>query len=615
MLTMLLCLRVSHFAIIDQLEVEFGPGLNVVTGETGAGKSILVSALQLVLGGKARAEVVRTGAQSAEVEALFDVSDDPCVMTRLREMGIPNLQDPAENGQALPTDGPCELVLRRVISKNGRSRAYINGRMASASQLAGLAAGLCDISSQHEHHTLVDSASHIRYLDAFAGLNESRSAMADSYRHVVACDQKVNDVQQAGRDRLEREDLLRFQVQEIQKLGLKPGEERQLQEERDRSRNCERLGQLTGGAEEALYAADEALCQRLARVIHMVQEATTMDRTLSPVGEQLEAAQVQLEDAARELGSYAGSINRDPARLADVEDRLHALSRLKRKYGDSVEAILAHGERARSELDDLDQSEARLEALDKALQEAQESAGKLANQLSRARRRAGKRLGAEITKELASLSMGDAAIRVDVLNIGGLPTPSTSSHAANSAKSDGAASRETGVGLSVQGARLTANGIDRVEFLIAPNRGEAPQPLHKVASGGELSRAMLAIKRVLAGVGPGGLYVFDEVDSGVGGAIAEVIGRKVKEVSNHHQVLCITHLPQIAAFADNHFHVRKDVQGGRTCSRIDELNKTQQQEEIARMLGGIKITKNTRAAARDMLQEAVAATTATEAVA
>ena len=567
---MLQCLRVSHFAIIDHLELELGPGLNVVTGETGAGKSIMVSALQLVLGARARPEVVRTGAESAEVEALFDVASDQRLQARLQEMGI-EFED--------------ELVLRRVITRSGRSRAYVNGRMASAGQLAALAAGLVDISSQHEHHSLVEPGSHIRYLDAFGGLQDLRREMGQAYRTLTEQRGRLQRLEQSGRERIEREDLLRFQVQEIETQQLIPGEEDQLVEERDRNRNAARLAQLTGSAEQGLYSDDEALCPILSRLIHMVDEAASMDRSLSDVVEQLHAAQAQLEDAARELGRYAQSVTTDPERLSEIDERLHALSRLKRKYGETIEEILAHGERARAELSELDQSESRLQELQAELQQALSAAAKLAHSLSKQRRKTGKALGQRITAELASLSMGDAEVKVEV----------------DTLQAEG---QERNAELTIDGARLSSNGIDRVEFLIATNRGEAPQPLHKIASGGELSRAMLAIKRVLAGVGPGGLYVFDEVDSGVGGAVAEVIGRKIKEVSQHHQVLCITHLPQIAVFAHNHFHVRKGVAAGRTRSEIVRLSDAEQQTEIARMLGGIKITASTRAAAREMLQAA-----------
>lgn len=564
---MLQCLRVSHFAIIDQLELELAPGLNVVTGETGAGKSIMVSALQLVLGGRARPEVVRTGADAAEVEAQFLIAPESPVQRHLADMGL---------------EGQDELVLRRVITRSGRSRAYVNGRMASAAQLTALASGLVDISSQHEHHSLVDAGSHMRYLDAFGGLHSLRKDMGQAYRTLHEHTHRMANLETESRERLEREDLLRFQVQEITSLALQPDEEQGLVEERDRNRNAERLAQLTGGAEQGLYSDDDAICPLLARIVHMVEEAATMDSQLGTVTEQLVTAQAQLEDAARELGSYAQSIQMDPQRLAEIDDRLHAISRLRRKYGGGIEEILAHCERAQDELAQLDQSESRLEDLKAQLEAATTAATALAQTLSERRHACGNQLGQQITAELASLSMGDAEVRVEVDHL-----KTQGNHQAES--------------LVLDNARLTAQGIDRVEFLIATNRGEKPQPLQKIASGGELSRAMLAIKRVLADVGPGGLYVFDEVDSGVGGAVAEVIGRKIKEVSRHHQVLCITHLPQIAVFADVHFHVRKGVFEGRTRSHIDRLSKRERHTEIARMLGGIKITESTRAAAREML--------------
>ncbi|MDD9971902.1 MAG: DNA repair protein RecN [Myxococcales bacterium] len=587
---MLVLLRVRNFAIIDRLELELDRGMNVVTGETGAGKSIMVSALQLVLGARARPEVIRTGADSAEIEALFDVGDSPELRGRLLAMGVldgaPSGDDPADGGQG---HGPAEdvdreLVLRRVIQRNGRSRAYVNGRLASAAQLTHLAAGLADISSQHEHHTLVDASSHMQYLDAFGGLAELRTEVQSAHERLLAAQRALEEASDNTRERVEREDLLRFQVQEIEALALTPGEESSLAEERDRQRHAERLAQLSAGAEDALYAQDDDICSRLSRVCAAVEEAGGLDPQLIPIAEQLSAAQAQLQDGARELGQYARSVSMDPERLHQLEERLHALSRLKRKYGGDVEAILAHAETAKRELSELEHSEERMQALQDEREAAARAAHKVARKLSTQRRKIARGLSERITEELASLSMGDAEVRVEV---------------------ERAAGRKGE--LEVDGARLSPHGIDQVEFLIATNRGETPQPLHKIASGGELSRAMLAIKRVLAGVGPGGLYVFDEVDAGVGGAVAEVIGRKVQEVSEHHQVLCITHLPQIAVFGDRHFHVHKAVEGGRTKSHIDRLSERQRREEIARMLGGIKITDKTRAAAGEMLQAAVRA--------
>jgi DNA repair protein RecN (Recombination protein N) len=562
----LTCLRVRSFAIIDELEVELESAMNVVTGETGAGKSILIDALQLVLGGRARPEVVRSGAEQAEVEALFDVTDDPAVRQRIEAAGL-TVQD--------------ELVLRRVVQRGGRSRAYVNGRLATAGQLAELAAGLCDISSQHEHHTLVDPRTHLSFLDAFAELEPLGAEVRARYDTLRAAQAAIDEHRQSTSQRVEREDLLRFQLQEIDALGPQPGEDATLAVERDRQRHAERLAQITGGAEDALYASDEALCARIGRIANEVEQAAALDPELAPLAEQLAAAGAQLEDVARELGSYARGVSLDSERLQQLEDRLDGLSRLKRKYGGSLQSVLEHRERAAEQLAALDQGEERMQELTRTLEQASEQAATLARKLSTARKAAAGKLAKAVSRELASLSMGDAKVAVEV------------------AQPMGAQGE-----LCVDGARLGATGIDRVEFLIATNRGEDPQPLHKIASGGELSRAMLALKRVLSGLGPVGLYVFDEVDAGVGGAVAEVIGRKLKEVSKHHQVICITHLPQIAVFADAHYHVSKNVSDGRTRSEIRRLQQSEQGDEIARMLGGIKVTEKTRAAAREMLRSA-----------
>lgn len=563
---MLTCLRVSNFAIIDQLEVEFGPGLNVVTGETGAGKSILVAALQLVLGGRGRADVVRTGEKQAEVEALFELGGDGRLLARLDAAGLE------------PED---ELVIRRVVMASGRTRAYVNGRLATAKQLSVLAAGLADISSQHEHHTLVDASTHLSYLDAFGRHDGQRAAIAQAYEVVREAAGQVTSILDRSRDRGEREDFLRFQVGEIEDLAPRQDEADELAAERERLRHAERLATVAGGAEEGLYSRDGALSEVLSRIVGEVRAAAEIDHSLAPVADQLDAAQSQLEDAASELGRYARGISVDPARLGELEDRLDRLGRLARKYGGTVDDILAHLAQAKAELAELENFDEALATAEAARDEAFAHARDLALALRDKRHKTSKRLGKLISSELSTLGMGGAQVRVELTPLDGR---------------DGE--------LEVDGARLTASGIDRAEFLIAPNKGEDARPLAKVASGGELSRAMLAIKRILAGLGPAGLYVFDEVDAGVGGAVAEVIGQKLADVASHHQVLCITHLPQIAAYGTTHFRVAKAVIGKRTKSHIDRLQPDDRLEEIARMLGGLEITARTRAVAAEMLEQA-----------
>jgi DNA repair protein RecN (Recombination protein N) len=563
---MLTCLRVRDLAIIDQLELSLGPGLNVVTGETGAGKSILVDALELLLGGRGRPELVRTGAAQAEVEALFEVGDDQSLRDKLSALELP-LED--------------DLVIRRVLLPNGRTRAFVNGRMASAQQLGELVRGLADISSQHEHHMLSNPLHHLLYLDAFAELTSEKERMSTLYRALREAHEALSAFEAQLRDRAQREDLLRFQIREIDEIAPRPGEESELSEQRDRLKHADTLQRVAGAAADTLYERDESLSEVLSQVGQQLAEVVALDASLGEIAAQLEAARVQLDDAARELSRYARALESDPERLAELEERLHALAKLRRKYGGSLDQVVAHAEQARGELNALGDGEGTRQRLADAQAELLKQCAGSARKLSQGRKKAAQKLASAIGRELSSLGMGDARIQVDV------------------STADGKSGE-----LSIDGARLSSSGIDRVEFLIAPNRGELARPLSKVASGGELSRAMLAIKRVLAGVGPAGMYVFDEVDTGVGGAIAEVIGRKIHDVSLHHQVLCITHLPQIAVFADSHFKVEKTVSGERTVSVVQKLGKRQQEAEIARMLGGLKITEKTRAVALEMLKEA-----------
>jgi DNA repair protein RecN (Recombination protein N) len=560
---MLTCLRVRDFAIIDRLELELGPGLNVVTGETGAGKSILVDALSLVLGGRARPEVIRSGAESAEVEALFDLSASPEALARVEAAGVA-----ASEG---------ELVVRRVVLGGGRTRAYVNGRLATATQLAELAAGLVDVSSQHEHHSLTDPSTHLGYLDAYARLEARRHEMARAYATLTAAEEALAKLRAAVSGRATREDVLRFQLREIEEVAPVPGERERLREEREVLRHAESLARSAASAEEAVYSGERAVVDVLGRVEADLVAAARLDTRFEPLVQELAEARTRLEEVGRELGRRARAIASDPERLAEVEGRLDRLQRLERKYGGSTEAVLAHAAAVREELATLEDHEARAAELEAAVERAREEALRIADTLGAARRAAARELGAAIGAELESVGLRGATLQVAVTRL--------------DARDDG-------------GVRLTATGYDRVELLIAPNRGEEARPLRKIASGGELSRALLAIKRVLAGLRPAGLYVFDEVDTGVGGAVAEVIGRKLKDVARHHQVLCITHLPQIAVFADRHYRVTKEEVDGRTRSVVEALSPSERREEVARMLGGMRITSRTRAAAAEMLRDA-----------
>lgn len=562
---MLTCLRITDLAIISTLDVEFGPGLNIVTGETGAGKSILIRALKLMLGGRASADLVRTGASQAIVEAIFELEGHPELQRGLKE-----LLDRDEE----------ELVVRRVVKANGRSRAYINGTLASASQLAQLTRHVVDICSQHEHHRLAEASSHLEFLDGFAGLADEQAQVEACFEAFSAATEALDSATKRLRQRAEREVMLRFQLEELDAVAPVPGEEDDLRGEHDRLANAEELSKLTFDAEQVLVSGDGAVSGQLIGLTHRLTPLTAVDERLGELVKRLESLVVEAEDLGADLGRFHQNVVYDPARLRDIDERLAALRRLQRKYGGGAAELAELRASLRQEMETFDSLETDIEDLETALSEAGETLLKAATVLSKARHAAATTLGGKITRELSDLGMGDARVEVSV------------------------AARDERGSLLVEGRAVGRSGIDHVEFQIAPNRGEAPRPLHRVASGGELSRSLLAIKRVLASNGPRGLYVFDEVDTGVGGAIAESIGRKLCEVAHHHQVLCITHQPQIAAYANQHFHVRKAVAEGRTHSAIRRLTREERREELARMMGGVDITDATRSAAEDLLRGA-----------
>lgn len=559
---MLSALRIRNVAVVESAEISFEPGLTVVTGETGAGKSILVTSLLLALGARGSADLVRAGADRAEVEALFDLRDDAALRARLAAMDLP--------------DGD-EVVVRRTITAQGRSRATVGGALVTAAQLQALGTGLLDITSQHEHHSLSDPDTHLATLDAWIARPELvdavRVAVDEARRAAAALAELRAQVATQG----ERSDLLRFQLAELTQVDPKPGELEALDEEVGRLRHSARLAGITSRADASLSGRERSVCAELARIEAEVLSAAALDGSLAPLARQLSSARIELDDAAHELARYASRLDRDPDALPRAEERLAALKRLVRRHG-SLEAALATRASLEAQLELLDDAGLHLDRLEREAKAALDAAGRAAHELSVLRRERASALGRAIGAELADLGMGGAVVRVEVSALS--PTDGDLAHG---------------------GARLGPRGIDRVELLVAPNPGEPPRPLARIASGGELSRALLATKRVLAGLGPVGTYVFDEVDTGVGGAVAESIGRKLAAVARHHQVICVTHLPQIAAFGQAHLHVSKHVEGDRTLSRVAALSRAERVEELARMLGGRKVGAAARAAAKELL--------------
>jgi len=560
---MLSSLTIRDFAIIDRVTLELGPGLTVITGETGAGKSILISALNLVLGGRATTDVIRAGAEAATVEAVFDPGEAPELTARLADAGV-------------ALDGP--LIVRRVLARNGRHRVYLNDTAVTLGMLAQVAGGLVDISGQHEHYSLLRTEFHLDLLDRMAGLGGLRAEVAAAYEVQAEVEAALTALLEAQRQKGERLEVLRFQRQELAAAELKdPLEDDALENERKLLRNAEKLRTTSKHAEAALYADDGAAVERLGRAARSIRELAEVDPTLAPVAQDLDTAAALAEEAARTLGAYARRVHADPERLESVEARLALLSKLRRKYGATLAEVIARRDALEAELSTLENADEAITQLEKARERAATATAKVARKLTKARREAGEKLSGAIQGELADLGMGRAVIQVRVEPLG------------------------RGAGLEADDLHVTARGADKVEILLSANPGEPPQSLAKIASGGELSRFMLAVKRVIADRDSVGTYIFDEVDTGVGGPTAEAIGRKLRSVSAQRQALCITHLPQIAAMGDAHLRVEKRIEGDRTFSQVVTLEDDARTEELARMVGGATVTETTRALARELL--------------
>ncbi|HUK37294.1 MAG TPA: DNA repair protein RecN [Vicinamibacterales bacterium] len=553
---MLRFLRITHLAVIDAAEVEFGPGLNVLTGETGAGKSILVEAVGLLLGGRASAEMVRTGEDAATVEAIFEHSGE-------------------------------ELLIRREITAQGRSRAFVNGALATAGTLRDLSARLVELHGQHEHQTLLDPSSHLAVVDAFGVPLGLIAPVAEAFDRWQASAVELARVRRAAADRRTRQEMIEFQLAELDRAGLDaraPNEDEELTSTKQVLASAERVQRLCEESYAALYDSDDAVLAGLGGVWRRVQDLAVLDRRFEPFLGERDAIKSQLEELASFLRHYAASIEASPERLQQVEDRLALLERLKRKYGPTLQHCIERRDALKRELVELEQSDARIETLDREHSAARERFLGVARTLSDARRRAGGRLASEIETLAAELAMEHTRFEVRFAP-------------------------------ELTASDWSARGIDAAEFYVSPNPGEDLRPLARIVSGGELSRLMLAIKTLTAtsragwsdaddrppsGEAPG--LIFDEVDAGIGGRVAEVVGRKLHALGSAFQVLCITHLPQIAAYADAHYAIEKRVERGRTRTSVTRLDEAARVAEIGRMLGGDMVTDGLRASAEEMLR-------------
>jgi DNA repair protein RecN (Recombination protein N) len=558
----LLELRVENLLLIERAELCLGPGLNAVTGETGAGKTMLAHALDLLLGGKPRPGIVRPGASEAYVEGVFaappGLLDDPAL---------------AELRERLPDEDEPEVVLARRVSAEGRSRAYVQGRSATAADLAELGGRLVAFYGQHEHRRLVVSSAQLETLDAFCGADHvaAREEFAGAHARVLALERRREELRsRAGASERER-DLLAYELAEIESLAPEEGEQDGLLAERERLRALDGLRSAAGGGAEAISpdCGEPGVALLLADAERLAEAVAGADPELDALAARLRELRIEAEDLGAELRRYESGLEAEPGRLEQVEERLDLYDRLERKHGGTLAAVLEHAERCRAELALLEDTGAALDALDGELAEARADADKRAAALGAARRKAAPKLAKAVLRELSDLAMDGSSFEVRI------------------------EPRES----------RTRAGDERVEFLISPNAGVAPQPLRETASGGESSRVMLALMTVASG-GGGRTLVFDEVDAGIGGQTARVVGEKLRALAEGGQLLCITHLPQIASLAQRHFAIEKEQSGGVATARVAQLDGNGVVGELCRMLGADTSDTGARKHAKELLAAA-----------
>jgi len=561
-------LSIRKFAIIDDLQIRFAEGLTILSGETGAGKSIIINAVNLLLGSRASAGLIRSGAETAELEALFGISPGSKAASIL-----------AANGY----DDADSLLIRRIISRNERHRIYINDRLATMGLLISLTENMASISGQHAHQGLLKEDQQLLILDRFGGLLPLRSEVQACYQEILPAIARLQELQLKKGRQDDHIELLKFQRKEIGAAALVPQEDASLEQERTRLKNSETLYQVVFEGIEALYGAEGAVLERLIDIKKQVERAGQLDPALLPMAKGLEDAAFQIEDVVENLRNYLKAVYFDENRLEEVETRLDSLQKMKRKYGGTLAKVIAYLEKIESELAELENLSGKIEATELQLDRLHQKLAELARQLSQKREQASEKLSRQVEKELVTLKMDHARFAV------AFRASDTDAH--------------TPPYLAAEGSVINETGIDRITFMISANVGEELKPLADIASGGELSRVVLALKAILAAGGSVETIVFDEVDAGIGGAVAEVVGRKLAELARYHQVVCITHLPQIAKFGGQHFKISKQVRNGRTVTTIDPLDQKGRVEEIARMLGGTTITRTTLAHASEMLRD------------
>ncbi len=564
---MLTLLNISNIALIETLRVEFDRGLNLLTGETGSGKSIIVDALGLLIGGRFTADSIKHGTERAFIEGLFSVAHNPALANLLNEAGI-----------ALEDEEVHEIIIRRELSTSGRNKIFINHQLATNTLLRELRPFLVDIHGQGDQQTLFNPATHLELLDAFANVNPLRAAVTDAYDHWASLKNELERLTRDDSERIQLVDILRFQIAELDRARLAIGEDAQLEEERERLMNVEKLTALCSESYNLLYEDNDAALARLRLAKKQLEELANYETKFQQYLEGIESAHAVIADLAFTLRDYGDRLEFSPARLAQIEDRLAEISRLKRKYGGTIESTLEHLASSQDRLQQIEHSDERVTELTSELDQARAEYIERARRLHKERLRAAKAFEQAVESGLAEVALENGRFQVQI------ETPSPDQLRTNEGTS-----------------AFTSRGFDSIEFYFSANPGEAVKPLAKVASGGEASRLMLVLKTVANASEFPRTIVFDEIDTGIGGRVSEAVGAKLKKLSETNQVLCVTHQAQIARFADTHLTVQKEVRSLRTEVSVLKLERRARVEEIARMLTGAEITDNARRHARELL--------------
>ena len=551
---MLQLLSISNIALIDDLRVEFDGALNLLTGETGSGKSIIVDALGVLIGGRFSSELLKSGTERGSIEGLFSVTPNQQLETLLENSGV-------QNGD--------ELIIRRELAITGRNKIFINNQLATQSLLRDLRPFLVDIHGQGDQQTLFDAETHLELLDSFARDDALRAHVAEAFEDLSRLQRELASLRKDSAEKFQLVDTLQFQIAELERAQLSLGEDERLEEERRRLSNVEKLTTLCQSSYSRIYEDDDAALARVRRTLKEVEELSEYESSFRDYLEGLESARAVLEDLSFGLRDFADKLEFSPARLATIEDRLAELSRLKRKYGGSIEAALAHLAQAQDRLRQIETSDEREQQLTAALETAQQQFFERARKLHKQRVRAAKLLEKAVEQGMAEVAMENARFEVQV---------------------------------TTDETDIKRTGIDHVEFYFSANVGEDVKPLARVASGGEASRLMLVLKTVSNSLEFPRTIVFDEIDAGIGGRVSEAVGMKLKKLSQTNQVLCVTHQPQIARFADSHLVVQKEFADGRTHVNVNKLDRAGRVEELARMLTGAEITDSARRHARELLK-------------